>query len=202
MRRARSSLQEKRRSPRPRLVGVALHLGLGDHPSMHGVWPVGEAQRTHLGPHARERKILADARPAMQLHGLVDHLERDAITLICEMSGAAARTPWVSIAQAVLRQSRRAISMLMRASAMMSGLAPSRASFWPKAERALARRHIASSARSDWPIARMQWWMRPGPSRPCAISKPRPRPRINASLGTRTSVKRMCMWPWGASSAP
>jgi hypothetical protein len=26
------------------------------------------------------------------------------------------------------------------------------------------------------PMVRMQWWMRPGPRRPCAISKPRPSP--------------------------
>ena len=28
----------------------------------------------------------------------------------------------------------------------------------------------------------LQWWMRPGPSRPCAISKPHPRPSTSASL--------------------
>ena len=33
----------------------------------------------------------------------------------------------------------------------------------PKASRELARSHIISIARSAVPIARMQWWMRPGP---------------------------------------
>ena len=35
----------------------------------------------------------------------------------------------------------------------------------PNAMRSFARRHISSIARSAAPIARMQWWMRPGPSR-------------------------------------
>ena len=43
----------------------------------------------------------------------------------------------------------------------------------PNASRSCARRHISSNARSAEPIARMQWWMRPGPSRSCAIAKPR-----------------------------
>ena len=51
-------------------------------------------------------------------------------------------------------------------------------------------------------MARMQWWMRPGPSRPWAISKPRPSPRITFSLGTRTSVKLTSPWPNGSSSLP
>ena len=74
---------------------------------------------------------MADARPAVQLHRLVDHLERDAGRDHLDLGdgGAAARTPCVSIAQAAFRQRRRAISMLMRLSAMMSGLAPRRASF-------------------------------------------------------------------------
>ena len=44
----------------------------------------------------------------------------------------------------------------------------------PNATRDCSRRAIASSASSAAPIVRMQWWMRPGPSRPCAISKPAP----------------------------
>ena len=35
----------------------------------------------------------------------------------------------------------------------------------PRVDRVLARRQMYSSARSATPIARMQWWMRPGPSR-------------------------------------
>ena len=40
--------------------------------------------------------------------------------------------------------------------------------------RLTARRHIRSNARSQMPIQRMQWWMRPGPSRSCAMVKPAP----------------------------
>ena len=35
-------------------------------------------------------------------------------------------------------------------------------------------------------MARMQWCSRPGPRRPCAISKPRPSPSSMQSSGTRT----------------
>src|SRR6185503_8165878 len=44
----------------------------------------------------------------------------------------------------------------------------------PNACRSWARRHISSKARSAEPIARMQWWMRPGPSRSWAIANPAP----------------------------
>ena len=40
----------------------------------------------------------------------------------------------------------------------------------PKAVRDWARRHASSSERSASPMARMQWWTRPGPRRPWAIS--------------------------------
>ena len=50
----------------------------------------------------------------------------------------------------------------------------------PKATRVCSRSTIISSARSAAPIERMQWWMRPGPSRPCATSKP-PTPIAPAS---------------------
>ena len=104
----------------------------------------------------------------MQLHRLIDHFEGDARRddLDLRNERVAVRTPCVSIAQAAFRQSSRAISMLMRASAMMSGLAPSRASFCPNALRAAPRRHMASSARSAWPIARMQSVDASGPEPP------------------------------------
>ncbi len=57
----------------------------------------------------------------------------------------------------------------------------------PKATRSLARRHIISSARSALPIARMQWWMRPGPRRSWAIVKPPPRSPSRLAAGTRQS---------------
>ena len=46
----------------------------------------------------------------------------------------------------------------------------------------------------------MQWWIRPGPRRPCEISKPRPGPRMMLSLGTLTSSSLTRIWPCGASS--
>lgn len=47
---------------------------------------------------------------------------------------------------------------------------------------------IISSDRSAMPISLMQWWMRPGPRRPWAISKPRPSPRRRLLAGTLTSL--------------
>src|SRR5215211_5156462 len=44
--------------------------------------------------------------------------------------------------------------------------------------------------------------MRPGPRRTCEISKPRPSPSSMLSFGTRTLLKRRCMWPRGAWSWP
>ena len=49
------------------------------------------------------------------------------------------------------------------------------------------RSTIISSARSATPIARIAWWMRPGPSRACAIAKPSPSPPSRFAAGTRTS---------------
>lgn len=54
---------------------------------------------------------------------------------------------------------------------------------------ALTLSTISCSALSALPMRRMQWWIRPGPRRPCAISKPRPSPRRIFVIGTRTLVK-------------
>ena len=56
------------------------------------------------------------------------------------------------------------------------------------------------SATSAAPMVRMQWWMRPGPSLPCAISKPRPSPSRRLEAGTRTLSNDIWAWPCGASS--
>ena len=49
----------------------------------------------------------------------------------------------------------------------------------------------------------MQWWIRPGPSRACAIAKPSPSPATRFAAGTRTSSKTTSAWPpWAASSKP
>ena len=70
----------------------------------------------------------------------------------------------------------------------------------PKAVRDWRRRHIRPSASSAAPMVRIQWWIRPGPRRPCAISKPLPSPSSRFSAGTRTSLMLISMWPCGASS--
>mmetsp|Transcript_76938 Transcript_76938/g.212617 ORF Transcript_76938/g.212617 Transcript_76938/m.212617 type:complete len:291 (+) Transcript_76938:512-1384(+) len=84
--------------------------------------------------------------------------------------------------------------MSMRASAIACLTASFSASTRPKAFRRCARSTIAAKASSAWPMERMQWWMRPGPRRPCAISKPRPSPRIMLPLGTRTLSKMISAW--------
>mmetsp|Transcript_2048 Transcript_2048/g.5049 ORF Transcript_2048/g.5049 Transcript_2048/m.5049 type:complete len:243 (-) Transcript_2048:282-1010(-) len=89
--------------------------------------------------------------------------------------------------------------MLMRASATTCRSVSCFASTFPNAFRRWARYRIAASAASAWPMVRMQWWMRPGPRRPWAISNPRPSPRIMLVAGTRTLSKTIsawsCSWP-------
>src|SRR5438093_9277 len=111
-------------------------------------------------------------------------------TLISAMACLAALLPTVSIMNAACSTSSRAWSILMRASAMRSSVTSWSAMRLPKATRLIERLHISSSARSATPIWRMQWWMRPGPRRPWAISKPRPSPSRRLPAGTRTFSKR------------
>ena len=114
----------------------------------------------------------------------------------------AAWLPSTSIAFAARSTIMRMASISTRARAICSVFLPRCASRRPKASRVRPRLAISSIARSAAPIERMQWWMRPGPSRTCEISKPRPSPSRMFSFGTRQSLKRMCMWPCGASSFP
>ncbi len=118
-----------------------------------------------------------------------------AATLIAAISVRAWRLPTVSISHAAFSVSSRAISISMRDSAIQSCTFPRVATGWPNVTRETALRHIASSARSAAPIERMQWWMRPGPSRAWAIMKPSPSPAIRFSAGTRTSSNRTSAWP-------
>ncbi len=83
----------------------------------------------------------------------------------------------------------------MRASAIQSSMLLRVATGAPNVLRASARRHIASSAASAAPIARMQWWMRPGPRRAWAIMNPSPSPATRLVAGTRTSSKSTSAWP-------
>src|SRR6185437_546539 len=110
-----------------------------------------------------------------------------ATTLIIEISCRAARLPSVSIFQAACSTISRAPWISIRDFATKSWTNCFSASFPPNDSRSLARRHMISKARSAPPIARMQWWMRPGPRRSCAILKPAPRSPSRLSAGTRQS---------------
>src|SRR5262245_49543709 len=118
-----------------------------------------------------------------------------AATLIAEISMRAPLLPTVSISHAVLSTSRRTCSISIRLSAIHCWITPCSASGLPNAVRARTRRHISSSARSATPIARMQWWMRPGPSRDWAMAKPPPSSPSKWSTGTRTSRKTSSQCP-------
>ena len=111
--------------------------------------------------------------------------------LMAWISVCAALLPTVSISQAALSTSSRSCSTRTRDSAIQSLITPCSASGLPKATRASARAHISSIARSATPIERMQWWIRPGPSRACAIANPSPSAAIRLAAGTRTSLNRI-----------
>lgn len=104
------------------------------------------------------------------------------------ISVCAPRLPTVSISHAVFSTSSRSCSTVTRASAIQFCTTPCCASGLPKAVRDTARSHISSMARSAIPISRMQWWIRPGPRRACAMPKPPPSSPIRFVAGTRTSV--------------
>ena len=110
-----------------------------------------------------------------------------ATTLVIEISWRAARFPSVSIFHAARRTIRRAPSVSIRDLATKSWTNCFSASGPPNDTRSFARLHISSIARSAAPIARMQWWIRPGPSRSWAILKPAPRSPSRLSFGTRQS---------------
>ncbi len=120
---------------------------------------------------------------------------RGVAILMAWISVCAPLLPTVSISQAVLSTSSRADSIRTRDSAIQSWMTPCSASGLPNAVRSVTRRHISSRARSAAPICRMQWWIRPGPSRAWAIANPSPSPAIRFSAGTRTSVNTTSAWP-------
>ena len=125
-----------------------------------------------------------------------------AATLIIAISRRAALLPSRSILSAAFRVSRRAWSIMMRQLAMRSSQIDCSEIGLPNATREDRRLQMRSSSRSATPMLRMQWWMRPGPRRACAISKPRPSPSRMLSAGTRTFSKTISAWPCGASSKP
>mmetsp|Transcript_37885 Transcript_37885/g.93111 ORF Transcript_37885/g.93111 Transcript_37885/m.93111 type:complete len:319 (-) Transcript_37885:246-1202(-) len=118
------------------------------------------------------------------------------------MSLRAALAPSSSMRRAARSTSSRACSMATRLSAMSRRITPLDARVSPKATRLVTRSQCSASALSHMPISRMQWWILPGPSLPCATSKPLPSPRIRFSLGTCTSRMRHSACPCGASSYP
>ncbi len=75
----------------------------------------------------------------------------------------------------------------MRDSAIWAWIVPWSASGLPNATRCWVRSHMRRNAFSAMPMARMQWWIRPGPSRACAIAKPPPSSPSRNSFGMRTS---------------
>ena len=101
----------------------------------------------------------------------------------------------MSISQAAFIVSSRTISSSIRDSAIQSWMLAFSATGLPNVVRASARWHSRSSARSAMPIDRMQWWMRPGPSRAWEIMKPSPSPASRALAGTRTSSSSTSAWP-------
>ena len=64
----------------------------------------------------------------------------------------------------------------------------------PKARRSSARSHMSASASSHWPMLRIAWCTRPGPSRACAIAKPAPAvpSRWSAPMCTSRSTISQC----------
>ncbi len=110
-----------------------------------------------------------------------------ACTLIIEISWRAARLPAVSIFHAAWSTISRAESISIRDLATKSWTNCFSPSVPPNETRVFARLHISSIARSAAPIARMQWWIRPGPSRSWAITNPPPRVPSRFSSGTRQS---------------
>src|SRR5690606_16231692 len=120
------------------------------------------------------------------------------MALAIETQMRASLLPRTSMALAAFSTIIRIASMSMRARETVSMFLPRSMMRRPNASRVVARWSRRSSAFSAAPIERMQWWMRPGPSRICEISKPLPSPQRMFSFGTRTFSNFRCMWPCGA----
>mmetsp|Transcript_11670 Transcript_11670/g.49908 ORF Transcript_11670/g.49908 Transcript_11670/m.49908 type:complete len:218 (+) Transcript_11670:132-785(+) len=126
-----------------------------------------------------------------------------AATLHAAMAPLAVLLPSLSSRRAASSVASRAPSKVTRITPSVCSTFPFAASGFPNATRSAARRAASRSARSPMPMSRMQWCRRPGPSRPCAISNPRPSPSSTLpERSTRTSVNVTSACPWGASSYP
>src|SRR5665811_2106093 len=116
-----------------------------------------------------------------------------AATLIAAISVRAPLAPKLSISHAVLYTSNRAWSMSIRDCAISSCTTPWSDRCLPNATRDFARSTISPRARSAIPIARIAWWIRPGPSRAWAIMNPSPCAAIMFDAGTRTLRNTICL---------
>jgi hypothetical protein len=175
-------------------------LDLRNRIAVHLVRPIDDAHGALVGIGLGEREVAADAGRAVRLdrQSTTLHETFGATTLIIAISARAALLPATSIIFAAFSVSSRAWSIMQRLSAMRSCQIDCSDRGLPNAVRATSRSIIISSARSAAPMDRMQWWMRPGPRRPCAISKPRPSPSRMFATGTRTFSSTTSMWPCGA----
>ena len=123
----------------------------------------------------------------MDLHGPVDHLVQHARGVELDQRDLDAR---------LARRRRSCVRRRGSSGGRPGSRRPSRRSSSARsASRRAGRRtprarasseHISSNARCIWPSQRITWWMRPGPSRFCAIRKPSPRSPSRFAAGTRT----------------
>ena len=120
---------------------------------------------------------------------------RGQATLAIETRCLAALLPCASITAQAFWHSSRAWSISSRDSATCCWSMPWSASGPPNATRELARATIIASARSAAPSARMQWWIRPGPSRAWAAANPPPSSPSTLATGTRTPSNRTSACP-------
>src|SRR6185312_2496937 len=120
---------------------------------------------------------------------------RGQATLAIETRFLAALLPCSSITEQAFWHSSRAWSISSRDSATCCCSMPWSASGPPNATREFALATIIASARSAAPSARMQWWIRPGPSLACAAANPPPSSPSTFAAGTRTPSNRTSAWP-------
>ena len=121
----------------------------------------------------------------------------DRCTMSCSTLGIATFTPAISARAAcppTLSSTHAACNTCSRncfnwihESAIISWTICFFESCSPFVTRDSARSQILSNAYFAWLTARIAWWMRPPPSRVCAMTKAWPSPPSTASFGTRTS---------------
>ena len=167
---------------------------------------------TSSGPSARrsvrmcaymrgEREVVGHAAAAVDLDRAVDDLQRDvgAATLIAAISVRACRLPTrVHQPGGLQRQQARHLDLDPRLGDPVLDVGALGETGLPNVTRSRRRGGTcSSSARSAAPIARMQWWMRPGPSRAWAIRKPSPSPAMMFSAGhahvARSAISRVAL---------